>query len=244
MQPTRSTSVIFHDHVLHSNTASVSSASLPEVSHDDVNVPNAHSSFREDHVSPDILSLTSLHSCNSSSDESSVIIPDSPTISDPSDIVSDISSIMSQTEQKPWSPLPASEDNDTIQELVETAACVTTPGFKFVVDNVDSKISPRFMREDAQSQSLHYVQLYAVKDRIDYSSVPDSPPSSTKNIFSIIPSSDDYTQLKKNMAILVARILVEHIRFFSEDFRDLVTKHIPHKYSDQMSQKSEVVSFT
>lgn len=44
------------------------------------------------------------------------------------------------------------------------------------------------------------------------------------------------------MAVLVARILVEHLQFFSEDFKGLVTQHIQHQYSTQMSQKSEVVS--
>ena len=63
------------------------------------------------------------------------------------------------------------------------------------------------MREDAKNQSLHYVQVHAVKDRIDYSCVLDSFPSSMRNIFNIIPSSDGYAQLKKNLAILVARIL-------------------------------------
>lgn len=123
----------------------------------------------------------------------------------------------------------------------EVSHCITTPGFKLVMDNIDSTVRPRYMREDAQNQSLHYVQVYAVKDRIDYSSIPDPAPSSTRNIFNIIPSSD--AQLKKNLAILVARILVEYIQFFNKDFRDLVTTHILHKYSYQMSQKSEVVSF-
>lgn len=113
---------------------------------------------------------------------------------------------------------------------------------KLVMDNIDSTVRPRFMREDAQNQSLHYVQVYAVKDRINNSSIPDPPPSSTRNIFNIIPSSDDYAQLKKNLPILVARILVKNIQFFNEDYRQLVTKHIPHKYSDQTSQKSEVVN--
>ena len=100
-----------------------------------------------------------------------------------------------------------------------------------------------YMREDAQNQSLHYVQMCAVKDRIDYSSVPDSAPSSTRNIFDI-PSSDDYAQLKKNLAIHVARILVEHVQCFNEDFKDLVTKHILHKYSDQMCTRLQYMYST
>ena len=118
----------------------------------------------------------------------------------------------------------------------------TTPGYKLVIDNIDSTVKPRYMREDVQNQSLHYVQLYAVKDRVDFSAIPDCPSLSAKNLYSILPTSDDYQILKENMAVLVSRILVEHLRFFSEDFKDLVTWHIQHQCSAQMSQKSEVVS--
>ena len=57
---------------------------------------------------------------------------------------------------------------------------LTTPGYKLVIDNIDSTVKPRHMREDAQNQSLHYVQLYAVKDCVDFSTTPDCPPSSAK----------------------------------------------------------------
>lgn len=99
------------------------------------------------------------------------------------------------------------------------------------------------MREDAQNQSIHFVQVYAVKDRIDFSAISDAPPMNEKNIYSILPTSDEYQTLKENMAILVARILVDLIPFFSEDYKGLVTRHIPHQYSTQMTLKSEVVSF-
>ena len=99
------------------------------------------------------------------------------------------------------------------------------------------------MREDSQNQSLHYVQVYAVRDRIDFSDILKAPPATEKNLYSIFPTSDEYQILKENMAILMAHILVDHISFFSEDFNGLVMRHIPHQYSAQMSQYSEVVSF-
>lgn len=117
------------------------------------------------------------------------------------------------------------------------------PGLKFVVDNVDSTVRPRHMREDNQSKSLHYVQVYAVKDRIDYSSFVNTPPTGEKNVFDILPTSNDYDKIKENMAILVSRIIADRIRFFAEDYKGVVTRHIPHKYTSQMSQKSEVVSY-
>ena len=64
-----------------------------------------------------------------------------------------------------------------------------------------------------------------------------------KSIYDILPSGIEYQTLKDNFAILVARILVEHnILFFREDFSGLITNHIPHCYSTEMTNKSEVVS--
>lgn len=70
------------------------------------------------------------------------------------------------------SPLQSSKGvRDEVCTRTHTPA--TTPGFKLVIDNVDSTVKPRYMREDAQNLSLHYVQMYAVEDRVDYSSLPD-----------------------------------------------------------------------
>ena len=143
---------------------------------------------------------------------------------------------------------PQSQSTTTVEPQQMQRECALpshlTPGYKLVIDNIDSTVNPRYMLEDAQNQSLHYVQLYAVKDRVDFSAIPDCPPSSAKNLFSILPTSNDYQMLKdNNMAVLVSRILVEHDQFFSENFKDLATWHIQHQYSAQMS-KSEVVNLS
>ena len=51
----------------------------------------------------------------------------------------------------------------------------------------------------------------------------------------------DYQTLKEHFTTLVARVLVEHIPYFAEDFKGLVKNHIPHQYSTEMEKKSEVV---
>ena len=98
---------------------------------------------------------------------------------------------------------------------------LTIPGCKLVIDNIDKTVKPHYMREDAQNQSIHFVQVYAVKDRIDFSAISDALPMNEKNIYSILPTSDEYQTLKKNMAVLIARILVDHIPFFSEYYKSL-----------------------
>lgn len=50
-------------------------------------------------------------------------------------------------------------------------------GFKIVGDNLDKTVKPRHMRSDHQNVSLHYFHSIAVKDRIDFSNLPDTPPA-------------------------------------------------------------------
>ena len=110
-----------------------------------------------------------------------------------------------------------------------------------MIDNIDSTVKPRNQTMDAQTQSLHYVQVYCVEDRVNYSKLSSSPPSPATSVYSIIPTTAVYQMLKDNFVILVARVLVKHVPYFAEDFKGLVERHIIHDYSREMSKKSNVV---
>lgn len=49
-------------------------------------------------------------------------------------------------------------------------------GYKFVGDNIDKNIKPRYECHERRGQSLHYFHGYAVKDRIDLSKFSNTPP--------------------------------------------------------------------
>ena len=57
-----------------------------------------------------------------------------------------------------------------------------------------------------------------------------------------LPSSSDYDAVKKNLDVLVGRILTEYFPSLAP-FSKVVPKHILHKYSAEMCKKSEVVVF-
>ena len=97
------------------------------------------------------------------------------------------------------------------------------------------------MRSEHQTCSLHFVHSYAVKDRIEFCHL-SSKAASEVNIFAVIPSADDLKCLKSDFTVLVSRLIVEYIPFFSEDYKGLPAEHIAHKFSEEMSRKSEVVS--
>ena len=140
--------------------------------------------------------------------------------------------------------------NETTLSVVPEACTIadacTVPqsvnaGYKIVFDNIDKTIKPRHMTADSQTTSLHYVQAYAVKDRVDYSHI-GSEREGECNLYDILPNSEDYVLLKERFAVLVSRCIVAHLDFFKNDFKGLVQSHIPHKYSAEMCMKSEVVS--
>ncbi len=135
-------------------------------------------------------------------------------------------------------PVDASEKSSS--EDAAAGKSVNT-GYKIVFDNIDKNVNPRHMRSDNQTRSLHYVQSYAVKDRINYDGISDELPTEV-NVFDILPTGEDYKCLKESFAILVSRVIVNFIPFFTSDYKNLPIKHIPHEHSVEMATKSEIVS--
>lgn len=116
--------------------------------------------------------------------------------------------------------------------------------FKIVGDNIDKEVKPQDMRSDYQTRSLHYFHSYAVRDRVNMDNFDDSvhtPDITAVDLEVLLPSKEDEADLYANMGILIARILKKYIPFFKE-FGKGVERHIMHKYSEEMSRKSSVVS--
>lgn len=183
----------------------------------------------------------------------------------PSEFDSDISQCSSSTDQGIKNPsfslLDSESTTSSLAQNISTATpnlpnenvfttmttCTQDPPklYKIVFDNIDKTVTPRFMRQDAKTQSLHYVQIFSVKSRIDYSSLSTISKIVSQNeinLYDILPTETDYKLLKQNFSTLVARTLVEYMPFFKEDYKGLIPQHIPHQYSRNMSTKSEVVS--
>ena len=90
------------------------------------------------------------------------------------------------------------------------------PTFSIVGDNIDKDVKPRSMCSGYQTCSLHYLYLYAVKDRIDLSQredQPSVPDLACINVEVLLPSNDDSQILRETMSISVAHILKKHIPF-------------------------------
>ena len=137
------------------------------------------------------------------------------------------SSIQSQPEQQTVSP--PTKDQPEAEQCQSCAPSIvnTTPGLKLVIDNIDNTVRPRHQRVDVQMKSLHHVQAYAVKDRVNYSNL--SSPAG-KPVLYLISLTSVYQALMENFYIIVARRRVKFIPFFSEAFRGLL-KHTYHTHT-------------
>ena len=111
-------------------------------------------------------------------------------------------------------------------------------------DNIDKNVTPRDMRVGNQVKSLHYFHSYAVKDRLDPSSLSGDGHDGDVNslaISSVLPTVDDCVRIRNDYIILAARVIVENISHFSF-LQKCVVKHIPHKFSKETARKYMIVS--
>lgn len=121
-------------------------------------------------------------------------------------------------------------------------------GYRLCGDNIDKNVHTRYMRIDRRNRSLHYFHFYALENRVNFTSLSDKRPdnSSITDLRtvgkSLLPTPGDDAALKKNISILISRILCKHVDFFRLSFNDLVNHHIKHKFSEEMSAKSSIVS--
>jgi hypothetical protein len=90
------------------------------------------------------------------------------------------------------------------------------PTYKLVGDNIDKHVKPREMRVDVPAETLHFVNVYAVHDRVDMSKLPDSP--LLPDIGSIAvedPTAGDHKAISNNSAILAGHVLKKYMPFFT-----------------------------
>ena len=132
------------------------------------------------------------------------------------------------------------------RHFLDHAIKLTKEGKKFsiVLDNIDWEVRAHDMREEHQNISEHAVASSLVFDRVPSNHLPDNGPQ--KDIKTVDPgifllSDDELSEIAFRYCIYVGRIIVDvfpKLNFLA----DLLPKHIPHQYSDEMKQKSEVVT--
>ena len=115
--------------------------------------------------------------------------------------------------------------------------------FRIVGDNIDLEQTARIQGQKKTNKSLHWFQIYAVKDRVDCNeSLSDQPQRSLADLEmnEFLPTTDVHSALINDLSILIPRTLIQYLPAY-KPFAKVVKFHIPHAHSTEMAKKSEVV---
>ncbi len=115
--------------------------------------------------------------------------------------------------------------------------------FKFWGDNVDKKRGVRDVRSDHHGSMVHMFSMLAGRSRtraIELSCTGKVASLTSLSVDSFLPTLDDVQCIKSNLIVIVSRILTRYIHGLSPLSKS-IPKHILHKYSNEMSRKSDVV---
>ena len=146
---------------------------------------------------------------------------------------------------------PSIEINTPSPSQVPLAPSPTLPsipswsGFKICGDNLDKTMHRRHIRCDQQNKTLHYFHSYAVKDQVNLQDLSDAGPKKPSTISEVLekvePNAQENALFIDECAVLLSRIMCDNMPYFIENYEDVVQRHIPHMYKQEMSSKSEVV---
>lgn len=111
-------------------------------------------------------------------------------------------------------------------------------------DNVDHMIYARVQSKDSTNQSIHWTHQYGVLDKVKNNLADPREPQkriSEIQLVELLPVQDVQNRLKNRWTVLVSRVVCKYLKTF-KNFQDVVVHHIPHPYTEVMSDKSSSVS--
>ena len=121
--------------------------------------------------------------------------------------------------------------------------------YKLIGDNLDKNIQARYVRlESHQNKSFHLFHLCAVRDRIDFSKIPNHHAigclhSLYNRALALLPTAENSAALRKNFIVLLSRLLTSNMKFFKFTCDGVIQWYINQKYSKEMATKSTIVSY-
>ena len=78
-------------------------------------------------------------------------------------------------------------------------------GFKIVGDNIDKNFRPSFQRHNNKTNSMHAFHMYAVQDRIDFSSYSDATSATEVDVSKLLITKDAVNEVLKDVVSLLSR---------------------------------------
>ncbi|KAI8515186.1 hypothetical protein Bbelb_077770 [Branchiostoma belcheri] len=114
------------------------------------------------------------------------------------------------------------------------------PTYSIIFDNLDFYVHTHHQSQSNKNKSIHWSHHIGVPDRVSSHHLPNDAPIQPLPLFDIansLPSPNTQACLRSEFIIIGSRILTRHVPAFRR-FSPVIINHIPHQYSDVMSQPS------
>ena len=115
---------------------------------------------------------------------------------------------------------------------------------RIVGDNVDLEVQARIQTKEHRNKSIHWTHQFAEVGRAQNPMLDSTKPQKQVGdlqLIELLPSKDVQARFQKTWAVLISRVICKYLASFHQ-YRSLVIHHIPHQFSEEMSQKSKSVS--
>lgn len=109
---------------------------------------------------------------------------------------------------------------------------------------MDLEVQARIQTKEHSNKSIHWTHQFAELGRVQnpmLDSTKPQKPVGELQLIELLPSNDVQVSFKKRWAVLISRVICKYLSSFQQ-YRSLIIHHIPHQFSEEMSQKSKSVS--
>lgn len=109
---------------------------------------------------------------------------------------------------------------------------------------MDLEVQARIQAKEHSNKSIHWTHQFAELGRAQNPMLDSTKPQKAVGelqLIELLPSNDVQVSFKKRWAVLISRVICKYLSSFQQ-YRSLIIHHIPHQFSEEMSQKSKSVS--
>jgi hypothetical protein len=113
-----------------------------------------------------------------------------------------------------------------------------------VADNIDHNVYARVQTKSHGNRSLHWTHQFAMVEKVITPSKELIKPQKTVDdlqLIELLPNKNVQDNLAWQWAVLVSRVITKYLIPFKCFAKDVIY-HIPHRHSQEMTSKSEIVS--
>lgn len=109
---------------------------------------------------------------------------------------------------------------------------------------MDLEVQACIQTKEHSNKSIHWTHQFAELGRAQNPMLDSTKPQKAVGelqLIELLPSKDVQVSFKKRWAVLISRVICKYLSSFQQ-YRSLIIHHIPHQFSEEMSQKSKSVS--